>query len=47
MFEEIIVKPQVLGLTMFNGDNRQLQGDNRFLGLGLTIFEEILANLKS
>jgi len=46
MFEEIITKPQVLGLTMFIGDNRQLQGDNRFLGYGLTMFEEIISNFK-
>jgi len=47
MFEEIIVKPQVLGLTMFKGYNRQLKGDNPFLGLGLTMFEEIITNFKS
>jgi len=41
-FEEIIAKPQVLGLTMFKGDNHQVQEDNCFLGLGLTMFEEII-----
>jgi len=47
MFEEIIAKPQVLGLTMFKGYNRHLKGDNRFLGLVLTMFEDIITNFKS
>jgi len=47
MYEEIIAKPQVLGLTMLKGYNCQLKGDNPLLGLRLTMFEEIIANFKS